>query len=57
MGTLKYLFWEQIFLFKGIFKVYEGAFLIKGLGAKVLNFGLITLKLGVFIKHLGIKTN
>ena len=53
MGNLKYLFWGQIFLFMGIFKVYEGAFLFKGLqGAKVLNFEVITLKLGQFKKNI-----
>jgi len=36
-----------------IFKVYEGAFLFKGLqGAKVLNFEVITLKLGEFKKNI-----
>ena len=28
MGKLKSLFWGQIFLFKGIFKIYKGAFFL-----------------------------
>ena len=56
MGNLKYFF-EGKFFFRGISKLYEGAFLIEELGAKLLNFRVITLKMGVFIKHLGIKIN
>jgi len=47
------------FLFKVIFKECEEAFLIKGLGAKLLKFGVINyIKVGfINIKHLGIKIN
>ena len=45
----------KFFYLRDFSKYMKGLFLIKGLGAKVLNFGVITLKLGVFIKHLGIK--
>ena len=41
MGNLKYLFWGQIFLFKGIFKVYEGFFLSSSFWSNYLKVGCI----------------
>ena len=65
LGKFVYGNWEilniyfkgKFFVFKGILKIYKGAFLIKGLGPKLPNFGVITLKLGVCITHMGIKIN
>ena len=47
MGNLNYSFWEQICLFKGIFKVYEGAFFNQRV--------IFNLKVGCIYKTFGDK--
>ena len=53
--NLNVYFEGKFFYLRAFSKYMKALFLIKGLSAKCLNFGVITLKFGVFIKHFGIK--